>query len=79
MKSELSIVYITKDGKKFAYKKDAEEHTSKLAPEFIELGVYYNIEDTGEYAFDFDEMASELEISIAKHLNIDCKVEIKER
>ena len=38
---------------------------------------FHNQEDT--IVYDFDEMANELEISIAKHLHIDCKVEIIEK
>ena len=79
MKSELGRIYIARDGKKFVDEKEAEKHTLTLAPDYIEMPVYYHIEDNGEYVFDFDEMANELEISIAKHLHIDCKVEIIEK
>ena len=78
MKSELGHIYITRDGKKFVDEKEAKKHELTIAPDYIKMPVHFhNQEDT--IVYDFDEMANELEISIAKHLHIDCKVEIIEK
>ena len=78
MKSELGHIYITRDGKKFVSEKEAKKHELTIAPDYIKMPVHFhNQEDT--IVYDFDEMANELEISIAKHLHIDCKVEIIEK
>ena len=79
MKTELATIYITKDGKKFIDKDGAEKHALSLAPDYIKMPVYYHSKDHGEFVFDYDEMESELEISILKHLHVDCKVEITEK
>ena len=79
MKSELGHIYITRDGKKFVSEKEAKKHELTIAPDYIEMPVYYHIEDNGEYVFDFDEMANELEIRILKKLHLDCCVQILEK
>lgn len=79
MKSELGHIYITRDGKRFVSEKEAKKHELTMAPDYIEMPVYYGLEDNGEYVFDLDEMANDLEIRILKHLHIDCKVEIIEK
>ena len=78
MKTELDHVYITKDGKRFINKNDALYHEQLLAPDYIKMPVHYHNDDDGNIVYDFDEIASELELNIIKALQIDCRVEIVE-
>ena len=79
MKSELGSIYIAKDGRKFASKKEAQRHELTLAPEYIKVPVYFHNDDEGNVVYDLDEMECELEANILKELHIDCSVEIKEK